>query len=130
MGQSIPYDFRKKIIAERQSGKTYSKISEELGYSLSGVKKIWYAYQKEGELSLKPKYFNSGRKSPFDKEVRDSVSAIKTGKQGAPFVYSMFKKKHEGLKAPSIRTLQRWWETSDKKRSRGRPPEKEKKLGL
>ena len=129
MGQAIPYDYRKKIIFERKKGKPYSKIAEELGYSLRGVKNIWYAYQKDGESSSKLNYSNSGRKSSFDTLTQDSVKAIRTGKQGAPFVYSRFKQKHPNLKAPSIRTLQRWWKDSETSLPRSRPPEKEKKIG-
>jgi len=129
MGQAIPYDYRRKIISERERGKSYSKIAKELGYSQSGIKKIWYAYQKEGESSLKPKYFQCGRKSSFNESVRDAVNDIRTGKQGAPFVYSMLKVKHPDLPAPSIRTLQRWWQEKQTALPRGRPPEKEKKIG-
>jgi len=130
MGRPIPYDYRKKIITEHEKGKSFSKIANELDYSLSGVKKIWYAYQKSGPSSLVTQYSNCGRKSSYTQQVRDKVSAIKTGKQGACFVYSMYQMKYPKEKPPSIRTLQRWWKADTTQRKRGRPPEKEKKLGL
>jgi len=130
MGKPIPYDYRKKIISEHEKGKSFSKIAAALGYSISGVKKIWYTYQREGASSLKPDYSNCGKKSPFTEQTRTKVSDLKTGSQGAGFVYSMFRKKYPNQRAPSIRTIQRWWEDKPTKRLRGRPPEKEKKHGL
>jgi len=130
MGKAIPYDYRKKIISEHKNGKSFSEIALSLGYSLSGVKKIWYSYKKSGDTVLGPDYSNCGRKSSYDDEIRKKIAAIKTGTQGAGFVYSMFIKKHPEEVAPSIRTIQRWWEIKQTNRLRGRPPKKEKKHGL
>lgn len=129
MGKPIPYDYRKKIISEHENGKSFSKIAQTLGYSVSGVKKIWYSYQQKGESSLSPDYSNCGKKSPFTEQTRKKVSALKTGSQGAGFIYSLFKVKYPQQRVPSIRTLQRWWVDKPAKRLRGRPPKKEKKHG-
>lgn len=129
MAQFIPYDHRKQIISKRESGITYQKIHQELGYSISGLKKIWYQYQREGVTSFSTKYENCGRKSPYSQEVQDAIAEIRTGEQGAPFVYSMLKVKHPKLDRPHIRTIQRWWEKQEINRPKGRPSKSEKKIG-
>lgn len=130
MARFIPYDLRKLIIARRQCGITYKKIQEEIGYSISGIKKIWYQYQQQGESCLTTNYKNCGRKSEYPKEVRTAISNIRTGNQGAPFVYSMLKLRFPDLPRPTIRTIQRWWEDQEVNRPKGRPSESEKKSGL
>ena len=127
MARFIPYDLRKLIVLRRQSKISYQKIHEELGYSISGIKKIWYQYQKEGEPALRPNYDNCGRKSSYSQTVHDAIAAIRTGEQGAPYVYSMLKLKYPGLKRPHTRTIQRWWEARSVNRPKGRPSEAEKK---
>ncbi len=129
MAQFIPYDHRKQIIDKRELGITYQKIHEELGYSISGIKKIWYQYQQEGLSCLCPKYENCGRKSPYSQSVHDAVNTIRNGEQGAAFVYSMLKVKYPDLARPHIRTIQRWWEKQEVNRPKGRPHESEKKTG-
>jgi len=128
MGSSIPYNYRKLIVAKRKSGKSYTEISQELGYSISGIKKIWYAYQKLGEASYSTNYKNCGRKSPFDKSVKDSITKIRTGQQGAPFVFSKLHKDYPHKRIPSIRTLQSWWQTKKVSCPKGRPSNEKKKM--
>lgn len=129
MASPIPYDLRKQIIKLRKSGLTYPSISKEVGYSLSGVKKIWYQYQKIGDTCLETQYNNCGRKSDFDQSVHDAIAEIRTGEQGASYVYSMLKVRYPKMKRPSIRTIQTWWEKSSTNRPKGRPSESEKKRG-
>jgi len=129
MASPIPYDLRKQIIKLRKSGLPYSTISEEVGYSLSGVKKIWYQYQKQGDTCLETQYHNCGRKSDFSQAIHDAIAEIRTGDQGAPYVYSMLKVRYPHLQRPSIRTIQTWWEKSSTNRPKGRPPKSEKKHG-
>lgn len=129
MASFIPYDLRKLIVLRRQSGVTYGKIQEEIGYSISGIKKIWYQYQKEGDSCFTTNYKNCGRKSDYPQSVHDAISTIRTGEQGAPFVYSMLKLKYPDLPRPHIRTIQRWWEQQEVNRPKGRPSESEKKSG-
>jgi hypothetical protein len=130
MARPIPYDYRKKIIRDRKLGKSSLDIAQELGYSLSGVKKIWSDYQKRGELSLKTSYHNCGISSIYDSSTRQIIDGIKTGQQGAPFVYSMLHFKHPEVESPSIRTMQRWWSKEKIGRPQGRPLKSEKKVGL
>jgi len=130
MASFIPYDLRKLIVTRRKSGITYKKIQEEIGYSISGIKKIWYQYQQQGASSYTPKYMNCGRKSDYSQAVHDAISTIRTGEQGAPFVYSMLKLRYPDLPRPHIRTIQRWWERQEINRPKGRPSESEKKIGL
>jgi len=127
MASFIPYDLRRLIINRRQSGVTYGNIQKEIGYSISGIRKIWYQYQKEGASCLRPKYENCGRKSDYSQSVRDAIKTIRTGDQGASFVYSMLSVRYPDLPRPHIRTIQRWWEQQQTNRPKGRPSESEKK---
>lgn len=129
MAQPIPYDHRKLIVIKRKSGMSYKKIVQELGYSISGVKKIWYQYQKEGDTCFTTKYENCGRKSDYSPVVHEAIATIRTGEQGATFVSSMLRLKYPNLKRPHIRTIQRWWKEQSINRPKGRPCEAEKKLG-
>lgn len=130
MGRPIPYDDRRLIISRRQNGRSYKSIQSELGYSINGIKKIWYNYQKHGEASLLTSYKNCGRSSLYSLSVHLAISILKTGEQGAPFIYSMLKIKYPNLTRPSIRTIQRWWQEQGISRPKGRPSEQEKKIGL
>ena len=116
MASPIPYDYRQQIIRRRNAGQSFPLIAEQLGYSLSGVKKIWYNHK-------------CGRKSAFDESIFESIKRIKTGNQGAPYVYSRLRSIHPEIDVPSIRTLQRWALVNGTSRSTGRPPKKEKKVG-
>lgn len=129
MPKAIPYDFRKQIISLRKEGKTYKDISKEVGYGLSSVKKIWYAYEEEGDACLRTKYKNCGRKREYPQEVLDAITTIRTGDQGANYVYSMLKLKYPDLKRPSVRTIQYWWKAANTNRAKGRPSDNEKKNG-
>ena len=129
MASPIPYDLRRQIISLRKSGSTYSCISKELGYSVNGIKKIWYQYQKEGDACLTTRYHTCGRKSDFPQAVHDAIAQIRTGDQGASYVYSMLKIRYPHLKRPSIRTIQTWWKKSLTNRPKGRPEKSEKKSG-
>ena len=129
MASPIPYDYRQQIIRRRNAGQSFPLIAEQLGYSLSGVKKIWYKYKKQGASSFKTQHHKCGRKSAFDESIFESIKRIKTGNQGAPYVYSRLRSIHPEIDVPSIRTLQRWALVNGTSRSTGRPPKKEKKVG-
>lgn len=129
MASPIPFDLRKLIVTRRQSGISYKKIQKEIGYSLSGIRNIWYQYQREGVTSLTTNYETCGKKSEYSQAVRDAIAEIRTGDQGASFVYSMLKVKYPDLPRPHIRTIQRWWEAQEENRPNGRPKESEKKIG-
>ena len=129
MAGSIPYDDRRLIILRRQNGETYSSIQADLGYSINGIRKIWYNYQQRGEASLLTSYKNCGRCSPYELSVHAAITTLKTGKQGAPYIYSMLKVKYPHLPRPSIRTIQRWLNQMGMNRHKGRPSKREKKIG-
>lgn len=130
MGKAISYAKRKKIIERRQLDHTFKSIALDLGLSESGVKKIWYAYQKKGESALQTNYSNCGSTKLYNSETEKKVNALRTNEQGAAFVHSKFLLKHPGLKAPSPRTIQRWWKKQSTNRPVGRPPKEEKKNGV
>ena len=128
MGKALSYAVREKIIARRKKGQSYKKIAEELNCSESGAKKIWYAYQKEGESALLTKYSNCGVDSIYDSEVRQAVKSIRDNQQGGSYVRSKLIKEYPTLKPPCIRTLTRWWVEEGTNRRRGRVRTEEKKM--
>ena len=130
MGKAIPYDYRLKIVERIKSGESYDAITEEMGYSKSGIKKIWYAFKKEGEASLKNKYTNCGRNSDYTSAVRDAVKELRDNEQGGGYIRSKLLQKYPQLAAPSERTLQRWWVIEGSNNKKGRPEAVEKKSGV
>lgn len=130
MASPISYDRRVKIVKRKQSGEDTASIAESLDISVSGVRKIWVRYQEVGEAAYYPNYEKCGRKTPFDSTIIDSVSSIRDNKQGASYVYSKLLVKHKDQKIPAIRTLQRWWQKSEKSCPKGRPSNEDKKNGL
>ena len=129
MGKAIPYDFRVTIVKRIKQGERFAELAEETGYSLSGIKKIWYAYKREGESAFHTKYCNCGKSSLYDSPVRDAVLEIRDNKQGGTYVRSKLKQQHPHLLIPHERTLQRWWASDGSNRTKGRPTDSEKKVG-
>lgn len=124
MARPIPYDYRKQIVLLRQSGKTYSSIANELGYSLKSIKRIWYAYQKCGEAGLCTRYQNSGRKSSYSSSIHEQIISVKDGDQGAPYVRSRLLSQNVSQRIPHERTIQRWWKAKGTERPKGTPKRK------
>ena len=129
MGKAIPYDFRIKIVQRIKQGEGFEEVAEETSYSVSGIKKIWYAYKREGENAFHNKYSNCGKSSPYDSPVRNAVIEIRDNNQGGTYVRSKLKQKHPELVIPHERTLQRWWACEGSNRAKGRPTDTEKKIG-
>jgi len=130
MGKAIPFAYRQKIVERRKSGESYESISAALGYSESGVKKIWYKYQKEGEAAFSTNYSNCGSHSPYAQSIHETVNILRDNQQGSSYIYSKFVLKHPNLVAPSARTLRRWWVKEQTNRKRGTPSSNEKKGGV
>lgn len=130
MGKAIPYDYRLKIVEQIKSGASYDALSQEMGYSKSGIKKIWYAFKKEGEASLKNKYINCGRNSDYSGTVRSAVKELRDNGQGGSYIRSKLLQKYPQLTIPSERTLQRWWVKEGSNSKKGRPEAVEKKSGV
>ncbi len=128
MGKSIPYAHRLKIVQRMELGHTYEQIAGDLCCSISGVKKIWGLYRKNGESAFTTVYANCGRRSPYPQEVRDAVNGLRDNGQGASYVRSKLLQKHPASPAPDDRTLQRWWAAERTARPKGRPPAAEKKV--
>jgi len=129
MGKAISHAKREMIVKRRQSGAGYDEIANDLGLSTPGVKKIWYAYQKEGEAGLQTKYGNCGRNSKYGDEVREQLSDIRDNNQGADYVASKFIQAYPDQPCPSPRTLQRWWQAQGTSLPRGRVSNTQKKPG-
>lgn len=129
MGKALSYAVREKIIARREKGQSFKEISQALGCSEPGAKKIWYLYKKEGPSMLTNKYCRSGRSSPFSQAVHDAIDEIRDNNQGATYVYSKLVKDYPDLKIPKARTISRWWKKQGVNRQRGRPVSSEKKVG-
>lgn len=127
MGSPISYDRRVKIVKRKKAGESTQSIAISLDVSVSGVRKIWKRYQSEGESAFYPNYQNCGRKSPFHQKIVESIPDIRDNDQGASYVHSKLLIKHPEERVPAIRTLQRWWQSSNESRPKGRPPANEKK---
>lgn len=122
MAQSIPYDFRVKIIRDLQAGKSCGQIARECGCTQKAVRTFWRAHQSKGEEALKTGYHRCGRHSPVTSEVKDLISSLRTGEQGAPFIVSVLMEKYPDKPIPHERTVQRWWKSKGANRPKGRKP--------
>lgn len=114
MGKAIPHDYRKKIVRERQKGKTYPQIVEELGYPITvlGARKIYKAFEKEGEAGLLTGWSRSGRRPVYDQSVKDRVNELRRGTRGAPYIHSVLVSQGGATAVPSERTIQQWWRSA------------------
>jgi len=130
MGKPLAYDVRVKIVARVKSGEDYQEIATDLGCSESGVKKIWYAYKKEGEAAFHTKYSNCGVSSPYGAEIREEVNQIRDNMQGGDYVHSKLVSANPDRDVPSARTLNKWWVEEGTNRKKGRPTKQEKKTGV
>ena len=129
MGKALSYAVREKIIFRREKGQSFREISDSLGCSESGTKKIWYAYKKQGLTALSNNYSQCGGSSKFTQAVHEAVNEIRDNNQGASYVYSKLAKDYSHLTIPKARTLGRWWKKQGTNRQRGRPVSSEKKDG-
>lgn len=128
MGKALSYAVRKKITERRQKGETFCEIAQSLHCSESAVKKIWYAYKKEGEAAFDNKYDNCGRHSIYSESVKQQANAIRDNQQGAYYVHSKLLELVKLCAVPSTRTLNRWWVKAGTNRKAGRPTSVEKKV--
>lgn len=130
MGRAISYDERVKIVERVKAGESYETIALDINRSIVGVKKIWYAYKKEGTSAFKTKYLNCGRSSEYAQAIRDDLNQLRDNQQGADYVHSKFLAQYPDRKAPHPRTLNRWWQEAGTARPKGRPSTPEKKSGV
>jgi len=129
MGKAIPYDVRIKIIERCKDGEDYSDIANDLQFSVSGVKKLWYKYRRQGDAAIGTAYKNCGRRSPYGDDIRDAIKEIRDNTQGAEYVLSKLKMRYDSKLLPCARTIQRWWAAEGASRPRGAVPKREKKGG-
>lgn len=130
MGRAISYTKRQKIIERRLRGDIFSTIANDLGVSVPGVKKIWYAYQKKGAAALTTTYNNCGAKTRYPEKVRDLIDQLRDNQQGADYIVSKVEAKYPDIPCPSVRTLQRWWQAEGTSLARGRVATAKKKSGV
>jgi len=128
MGSPISYDHRVKIVERRKSGETYKSIATDFNLSESGVKKIWYAYQKVGETAYEPDYSKCGKKTIYKSDTHELIKEVRDNEQGANYVRSKLLMKYPKRKIPCERTIQRLWLKQGTNRSKGRPTDTEKKM--
>ena len=121
MAQKIPYKVREQIVSDRKSGLSYGEISQRHGYSISGVKKIWYRYQKLGEAGLPDSYANCGSKLAYHVDIRALISSIRAGREGALYIRSILEERYPNKRIPHERTIQRWWKLAGVNQPKGRP---------
>ena len=129
MGKAISFTKRQKIVDRRSRGDSFSTIATDFELSIPGVKKIWYAYQKNGATALTTKYSNCGAKGRFSQQVRQRVEQLRDNQQGADYIVSKFEARYPDSPCPSVRTLQRWWQAEGTGLKRGRVAEAKKKNG-
>lgn len=128
MSKALSYAVRQKIVERRQKQQSYPQIAQALNCSVSGVKKIWYAYQKHGKTAFNTQYSNCGGHSIYGDVIREKVNDIRDNQQGSYYVHSKLVEKHPNLKRPSTRTLNRWWQKEGTNRQKGKPSSSEKKM--
>ena len=129
MGKAISYSHRVKIVERCQKGHSYETIAQDFGYSVSGIRKIWTNYQKQGNAALETRYSNCGSRSQYGAAIRAAIAEIRDADQGADYVYAKLLVRFPNQKVPSARTLQRWWKRSKTNRPVGAPKQSEKKAG-
>lgn len=128
MAKAIPYDYRVKIVKRMKQGEKASDLSEEMGYSESGIKKIWRLYKEKGEQAYYNNYSNCGHAKSYDMAIRQAAEQVRDNMQGGNYVHSKLRQKYPLQRIPSSRTLQRWWVKQGTNRKKGRPAEYEKKV--
>jgi hypothetical protein len=124
MAKAIPLLVRQRIIELCKNGETVQSVSSLLGLGYDVTAKIWRAYRKEGDLSLKSRYNNCGRKPFYDEQIKESVrSHLNDNEQlGAPIIRSRLLAEGKFEKVPHERTIQRWWRQAHINKPRGRRP--------
>ena len=130
MPSPLAYDIRRQIVSRRQAGESFQCIASDYGCSVSGVKKIWYAWRKDGDSALSPNYSQCGRPKVYPEEVWAAVDEIRDNHQGASYVHSRLLMRFPKECCPSISTIQRRWKAQSTNRKKGRPHSSEKKAGL
>jgi len=108
MSKAIPYDYRLKIIDDRENGMTHSAIAAKWGVSLRSVKTLWKRYQTNGKAGLQTSYANCGRKSIYSQELKDLINAERK-EFGAPSLKDILEEKYPDKKFPHERQIQLWW---------------------
>lgn len=129
MGRAIPYDYRKKIVKRKKRGESSTSIAQDLGYSESGVNKIWYSYKKEGDSVFKNKYQNCGQSKTYNKKIQERCNELRDNNQGGAYIRSKLEGEYREDEIPHERTIQRWWQEQGLNTKKGRPSNKEKKDG-
>lgn len=121
MAKKIPYKVREGIISDRSSGMNYDVIASKYGYSVSGVKKIYYRYKRLGKAGLSDNYHLCGSKYAYAKDMRALITSSRKGKEGALFIRSVLQEKFPAERIPHERTIQRWWKSLGLNQPKGRP---------
>jgi len=103
---------RKLIVQFREEGKSFAQISRDLKLSYNTIRGIWKRYEKNGESGLVPDYKNCGKK-PLESDYRFYRGSLWLKRfhpqWGAPLILLKLTQRYGKEKAPSVRTLQRWF---------------------
>ena len=108
----IPYSEREQIVKRRKAGEKLIDLAKELGYSYSGVRKIWRLYRLDGMVGIRPKYANCGRPKRGQSDlIYRAACWLKYlhRKWGADFIKQVLEGRYPHLAVPHERTLQRWF---------------------
>lgn len=116
MGKPIPHEVRRQIVRLREQGRSQTLIAEEVGYTLSAVKKLLKKHRQTGDSAYQTQYLNCGRNAPerFEEAIVAAVKGAAQSTRGGPMIYSLLVSQQPGKAIPHYRTMQRWWAKSKK----------------
>lgn len=124
MGKAIPHAERLLIVRQHQAGKSLRQLSEELGYSYDGVRKIYRMYRRDGLQGIELKYGHCRRPQVYQGDIWERVRSMidANPKWGAPYIRSQLLAGGEFDRVPHERTIQRWLKAQGLSKGRGRKP--------
>ncbi len=125
MSKAIEFHVREKIVADCQSGLSYSKVAVKYSVRYNTVKMLHKRFLKLGTKGLIPNYQNCGKYLPGpDNLIFRATCWLKRlhPEWGAPFILVKLKDKYPEAELPTARTAQRWFRTKGLNKLRTKIP--------
>jgi transposase len=122
--KAVPLAIRNEIISRYQQGDHRADIAADFGLHSRTVLKLCRRYQDRGEEGLTPDYARSGRQeSEFPHFIWQTACDLRLEHPdwGASAIHQQLTVRYPEETLPSIRSLQRWFQTNGCNRRRGRP---------
>lgn len=122
MAKAIPHAERLLIVRQHEAGKSLRQLSEELGYSYDGVRKIYRQYRRDGLAGIALKYHHCRRPTVYRGKIWEQVRSMieANPKWGAPYIRSQLLAQGQVERVPHERTIQRWLKAQGLAKGRGR----------